>query len=481
MKRWLALLGGALLGASVPARADEVGDAWRRLAEIDSAAALVLIEQNHPGAHPDLGDAAFLERLATARRHVAERLPQVTNLAGYNALILGLAAEFGDGHIRTSALVSQGAIEWAGLVAQRRGGRWLIARDFNDGAALDGAELLSCNGVEADTLARDRLGQFRANPAVEADLARVAWTLLIDDGNPFLELLHECRFRLAGGGEEQHTLAWRSVPVPQLQQQVAQALSRPRAGMGVEPFAGGYWIALETLDASAEAVVEQVRVLEAELRAAPMVVLDLRGNGGGNSDYASRIAEVLAGTEAVEGIRGVGESCSGAFWRASAGNAQAMRRYLEGTQGRQRELLLASLAELEQAVADEQAFAPALPDCAREVADAPKPFAASPPLAMRGRLALLTDRACFSSCLIAADIWLRLGALHLGEATDMSTRYMEVRDEPLPSGLRSFSTLMKLALGIGNFGPYEPAVPYPGALDDTEALKAWVSSLGAGG
>src|SRR5690606_22478792 len=155
--------------------------------------------------------------------------------------------------------------------------------------------------------------------------------------------------------------------------------------------------------------------------------------------------------------------------------------YLEGTQGRQRELLLASLAELEQAVADEQAFAPALPDCAREDADAPKPFAASPPLAMRGRLPLLPDRAWFSSRLIAADIWLRLGALHLGEATDMSTRYMEVRDEPLPSGLRSFSTLMKLALGIGNFGPYEPAVPYPGSLDDTEALKAWVSSLGAGG
>jgi len=54
---------------------------------------------------------------------------------------------------------------------------------------------------------------------------------------------------------------------------------------------------------------------------------------------------------------------------------------------------------------------------------------------------------------------------------------MEVRDALLPSGLRTFSTLMKLALGVGDFGPFEPDVPYLGALDDGDALKAWVASL----
>jgi hypothetical protein len=96
---------------------------------------------------------------------------------------------------------------------------------------------------------------------------------------------------------------------------------------------------------------------------------------------------------------------------------------------------------------------------------------------MKGRLVLVTDRACFSSCLIAASLFRQLGALHVGEATDMSTRYMEVREITLPSGLRTFSTLQKLALGVGDFGPYRPDLRYPGPLADTDKLKAWVASL----
>lgn len=96
---------------------------------------------------------------------------------------------------------------------------------------------------------------------------------------------------------------------------------------------------------------------------------------------------------------------------------------------------------------------------------------------MKGRLVLITDRNCFSSCLIAADLLRRLGALHVGEATDVSTRYMEVREEVLPSGIRTFSTLQKVALGAADFGPYEPAIAYPGDLADTSALQRWVVAL----
>ena len=96
---------------------------------------------------------------------------------------------------------------------------------------------------------------------------------------------------------------------------------------------------------------------------------------------------------------------------------------------------------------------------------------------MKGRLILVTDRACFSSCLMAADLFRRLGALHVGEATDMSTRYMEIRDIVLPSGLRTFSTLQKVAIGLGDFGPYAPSVTYPDALHDSDKLKAWVAAL----
>lgn len=40
------------------------------MAEADAAAALELIERNHPGAYPTLLDAAFMDRLRKAKLHV---------------------------------------------------------------------------------------------------------------------------------------------------------------------------------------------------------------------------------------------------------------------------------------------------------------------------------------------------------------------------------------------------------------------------
>ena len=44
--------------------------------------------------------------LAAARQHVAERLPQVESYPGYAAVMAGLANDFGDGHIWSSAQLS---------------------------------------------------------------------------------------------------------------------------------------------------------------------------------------------------------------------------------------------------------------------------------------------------------------------------------------------------------------------------------------
>ena len=133
---------------------------------------------------------------------------------------------------------------------------------------------------------------------------------------------------------------------------------------------------------------------------------------------------------------------------------------------------------MEAAVEQGRAFSPALPQCARgSLAAMPQAPSELPTSAMAGRLIIVTDRTCFSSCLLAIEMFRRLGALHVGEATDMSTRFMEVREILLPSGLRTFSTLQKVAVGLGDFGPYEPKIVYPGALHDEQKLKAWVAAL----
>ena len=484
---WIAALGlaAAPVAAQTSAGGEPAAKAWRALAAADAEAAIALIADNHPGAHPSLGDTAFQARLAKARALVAERLPQVADHGGYNALLAGLAAGFGDGHIWSRSRVQTRTLTWPGIVLARQGGAWVVGvhKPLDGEMDVTGARLLSCDGVAADRWAADRIAQFYGDPAVEAQVATAAYQLLIDDGNPFLKRPATCTVQKNGEAPQAVALAWRADSRRSVEDAVVASLANGRAGMGVTPFDGGYWIGLETLSAEAGAVVEAVEAQADALRAAPMVVVDLRGNGGGNSAYAEAIATALAGEQRLDAVAVRSSGCMGAFWRASPGNIEGRNAFRAEASGRMSADALtgfdALTADMMAAGGEGRAFSPALPACASQAAVAKKPVdpARLPKSAMAGRLILVTDRACFSSCLIAADLFRRIGALHVGEATDVSTRYMEVREILLPSGLRTFSTLQKVAVGLGDYGPYQPHILYPGRLDDDAALKAWVADL----
>jgi len=235
------------------------------------------------------------------------------------------------------------------------------------------------------------------------------------------------------------------------------------------------------LGQGAAALAAEVEERAEEMRAAPWVVVDLRGNGGGNSTLSDRIIAALVGTERVAATR-TASNCNGAFFRASPGNVTALREWQEriridrGDEGAREWGEMVDL--IDQARQEGQPFWPALPECATHSEQTEPVNAAAkdalPPSLLQGRLVMVTDRDCFSSCLMAADLLQAVGAEHVGEATDVSTRYMEVRTVTLPSGLRNFSTLMKLALGAGDFGPYVPQYSFDGAMSDTPAVRAWV-------
>lgn len=478
MRLWLTVAIAALAAPLLAQPRSPAERAWNELASADLAAALELIERNHPGAAPELGDTQFQSLLSTARANARKRLPLVRDYGGHAALLNGLANDFRDGHIWSKARISPNRREWAGLVITRIGGHWVVGAQEAAGSepGLKGARMLGCDGVEADAFARARTGTFHAHPDVEAAMASRAYTMLLDDQNPFVERASACRFQAANGRQIDHRLSWRPVSVRSLERIIGESVQEPAAGMGVSAFPGGQWIALETLGNGAAQVVEAVRARQAALRSSPMVVLDLRGNSGGNSQYALEIARALVGDERAAAADRPAGDCTGMYWRVSEDNAKALRAFVASLPPDRRPEWSAQADALDRAVASGRSFSPDLPACAREGSQPASPGRLPPPL-MKGRLVLVTDRACFSSCLMAADLFRRLGATHVGEATDMSTRYMEVREITLPSGLRTFSTLQKVALGAGNFGPYQPKFTYPSSMADTDGLKTWVAAL----
>lgn len=479
-----ALLSIVTMGTPASAQnGPEVADHWRALARIDGRAALALIRENHPGAQPVLHDTVFLENLDRAQRHLEERLAQVTNYDGYNAVMEGLAADFRDGHIWSQSLAKPRSRTWTGMVVVREAGSWVIASQMpapGKKADLVGARIVSCDGMDADAWAKSRIGMFQADPGIEARLASSASWLLIDENNPFLKRPERCVFQRDGAAAQDVELFWGRTSTDMVDAAIEKSGGPASVGLGVESFGKGYWISLGTLRPEANDLIAKVEGQKQALRRAPIVVVDLRGNGGGDSSFADRLATALVGERRMAAASFASSPCSGAYWRASPGNIESrLNRRAQVAASSSREALAhydETTQQMEAAVHSGQAFVPALPACASHAKPPSKAQPKKlPPSLLAGKLVIVTDRACFSSCLLAVDAFRRIGATQVGEATDMSTRYMEVRTTVLPSGLRNFSTLQKVAVGAGDFGPYAPDRPFKGKMSDTAALRNWIA------
>lgn len=480
MKR--LILAWALFYASVTsavAQSSNTAAQWRDITRADIDAAYQLLMEDHPALSQTINDTAFRARLDSGRTLALQRADQVQTIEGYFATMAGFANVAGDKHIWWRSPYTASTVSWAGIIMTRRGDSYVVfSHDgAEEGASLVGAVLLSCDGVSADDFAARKLGGFSAVWSIEAQRVQRAPTLFIDSGNPFVLRPSRCEF-MRDRRRISHEMQWREAQRTDLSPLVRPALNRGAAGFGVRAFDGGMWIALESLDDNATAVVAQVREQQAQLRAAPVVVLDMRGNSGGNSDFGVQIARVLFGEARFEhAYRGGGEECSTA-WRVSPRNLATMRSYVtrfersnpEFAQG-MRELV--RRAERAQ-VAGEEFTGPVTCGSDRAVPGGPPAQAAS------GLIVLVTDNACFSSCLIVTDMFRRLGALHVGQATDAATHYMEVREERLPSGLSYFSTLQAFSPSSpAQMGPYEPEFRYDPDIANTEELQAWIVRVAA--
>jgi len=92
---------------------------------------------------------------------------------------------------------------------------------------------------------------------------------------------------------------------------------------------------------------------------------------------------------------------------------------------------------------------------------------------------MVTDSGCASACLDASDLFLALGAVHVGQETSADTMYMDIRQATLPSGHGTLHVAMKVYRGRkrGNNVPLVPRYPYQGDLADTGALEHWIARL----
>lgn len=488
----LALLAGAAQAEpqtpaylDVPAWMTETRD-WSATLEQDARALHAIVIDSHPGVHDAL-NPQFRARVDAGLAQALERARATTDAGGYWWAMRAFAASFQDGHLAI-ALKPQGGlpVRWPGFLTAYRGDDQVVAdRDDQDADAPPlGARLVDCDGTPAQALAERRVGEYRGRWFLEAQRASNGDWMFMNANNPWAPEMRECRFQV-GGQTRAYALNWRPIAATELGPRRMRVQQRAAPDFGLTRLDdGGVWIATPSFDGDPNgsshraltALIEQMQTDQPALRAAPYVVLDVRGNGGGSSHWSRNMARVLWGEDwmadhALPPIESID-------WRASDDNLAAIQGYLdEWTAANEDEARINWARE----IVDGMTAARAAGEPFWRDMNTPRTPREGPAAAQRmaGRVYVLTDSFCASACLDAVDLWKAMGAIQIGRETSADTVYMDVRTTDLPSGVTRLVLPMKVWRGRarGNNEPQRPAHPYNGDMADEAALRAWVRGL----
>jgi hypothetical protein len=496
MAYWLLLALAAPAGQAAAAKpvvaTPSTPDGWRAVTLADVRAFHASIAADHAGPVNRL-DPGFNARERAALALAERRAAQVRDYPGYVATLRGYAASFDDGHVQIGFADGLALkLQWPGFLTGFDGaGRQLVRTRVDDAPVPLGATLIDCDGRPAARLAEELVGGFRGRWALSSQRMLAGGRLFIDAGNPFVTRPARCRFDV-GGTVRSVALAWRPLPDAEFETRLNATAPRVRPPIGARVLADGTrWFAMSSFDGdpagdTAKALRPMIAGMtsdRAAIAAAPSVVLDLRGNGGGSSDWAYQIADVLWGKAAVAALPDRSESVE---WRASPDNLATLEGYRRQFSAPDASPEARRWAE--KVATGVGAAVKAGKPLWREVdepepATAAKPATTARPAPIRGPIYVVTDWGCGSACLDAVDLWKALGAVQIGQETNADTLYMDIRQDPLPSRLATIAVPMKVYRGRerGSNVPQVPAYRYTGDMTDTAALEAWITTLTAKG
>lgn len=466
---------------------------WQALTLRDLEAARTLLQSQTPIPF-DTENPAYPQWLEAGYAEARTRAATVTDQAGAFYTVSAYLNGFNDPHIDLNAIADLPPARWPGFIVSAKGGHAVVVHsDADGGVALPvGTEILDCDGQSLAALADARVFPFVLNARLPADRRRAVTRLFLDRGIPFAPAPARCTVR-EGGTTREATLAWRALPSPDTAfwQAYTNAGTGPGAEWGVsEPAPGVVWVGVPSFSAGPDtapklkALVEDLTTRGDALRNARAIIIDTRGNGGGSSRWADDVAEAIF-TRAVlrRAEARVPDRRTAVDWRPSPENVaywHQMREELQDQLSASDRMQLKSLISgLEDAVAEGRTvwrMGPKRVDASGGLTglrprDQPAPF--------KARVLMLSNGSCVSACLDFADRVLMVPGVQLvGSATSGDGPYMEVRSEPLPSGLAQVTFPQKVyrGMGRGTLEYYPADIRYDGAWDDA-SVRAWVLGL----
>lgn len=464
--------------------------AWRAAAESDLEAMRMYLREDTPVA-VDAENPRMQRWFEQGYREARQRARRVVDQPSYFYALAAYANGFQDPHLSLSAVAPLPVARWPGFIATAQGDDTIVASTLaGDTSIPEGARIVSCDGRALDRLRTRTVFPFVLNPQLAKDRRAAHTRLFLDRGNTFAPPPRRCVFE-HNGERSRHTLNWRAIDDDYWTRYNIATIG-PGAEIGVTtPAEGITWIGVPTFGNDAgeqlRALVTAVGANAEAIRNGRAVIIDVRGNGGGNSEWGVELARALWGPETLAAIPD--DMPGGATdWRVSQRNFD----YINGFAP---ELIAQFGADSDIAgwVRDvQQGFQGALdrgeplwrqrdPEAVGEVPQGGgytlrRPQGASP---IPARVYVLSNGSCGSACLDFADIVLHIpGTQLIGMDTSGDGLLMEVRDEVLPSGLARLVLPLKVYRGRsrGALEAYRADIAYNGVWTD-EAVRAWALEL----
>ena len=430
---------------SIPVLPQTASD-WKKSAIDDINAGYQITLDNHPGSY-DAHNRDFLKNLKLAKAHGLSLAAKVTNAAGYEAAVQGFNVLIHDGHAGMATDLEPGLVNaerWPGFVTVWRGDALYVYASETGGPEV-GAKVVACDGKPIRDLIKSNVFAFQGKVDEPGHWWVYARKVFVDSGNPFIALPKLCQFSAAGKKFEQE-LTW-TLSTAQAKKWREESYNGDQLAVGMtEPRAKLFWVAMPTFQPD-ETQRDAYRVTQKEVEEhrqryldADAVVIDLRHNQGGSSEWSYSFASALWGKGRVGRRMDSYNSRTQIWWRASRGNTD----FVAGLVGRltkekqldgaawaktQSEGMQAALARGDKFFVTENSVTAKLPKGVN--ADLP-----TDPPAFTKPVYVVVPGQCASACLDALDVFTRFSNTKLiGAPSAADSTYMDVRTQRLDSGL----------------------------------------------
>ncbi|WP_306393040.1 S41 family peptidase [Telluria beijingensis] len=445
---------------------------WAAMAQSDADFVTHWLErQSITAVYPD--QQAFAAQLTAARRVFDAESARVSNYAGYRHALLRFVGSLQDVHLRLNFTLLPATWQWPGFQLVYRGGRYLAVS--SQGSAHAGQEVTHCDGKPLADWVNQAATYEQIVPGLESSGNWAAPLVLRDGGSPFIPRPRSCTI----GGRDV-VLDWQPVAASRFAaDRSAATVFRDRVAAATPFGADGAWVRMGFFAPQTQAEGKAFRQLIAEapaLRDKSVLVIDVRGNGGGSYEWFMGFLRALYGKDYAD-----------AHARSRLGIAHVMRTTPE---------ILAyfksdSAAEVD-ALAPPADGTPFDPDYAKyqhalesgqTVFVSPKNARAvplpkgSPVNPVKARVLLLTDYNCGSACIVFVDEMKRFpGVEQIGVETGIDSRTGTSFPAPLPSGngMIEVPVVTRDGRERGDNIPHRPHRLFTGNITDTAAVQAWI-------